>query len=83
MKRLNLPPLEVGRPYVTSDFEWFEYCGGALSGEEPILRLHLKNGTTLDLPTTEEELNRLLFVLIDAFGPKAIEHLKERRWIDD
>lgn len=73
--------LEVGTPYVAADFSDFEYLGAALTGSKAILRLHMKNGTTLDLPTSDEALKHLLVLLCDAFGPAAIEHLKMRRWI--
>ena len=46
-----------------------------------IHRLHLKNGTTIDLPTSDDELKRLLIMLCEAFGPVAVEHLKKRGWI--
>lgn len=81
MPRRNLPPLEVGKAYVAADFESFEYAGAALTGSKAILRLHLKNGTTIDLPTTDDELKHLLVMLCDAFGPHAIDHLKSRKWI--
>lgn len=77
----NLPPLEVGRAYEATDFERFEYFGSMLTGSKAILRLHLKNATTIDLPTSDDELKRLLLVLCEAFGPVAIEHLKKRGWI--
>jgi hypothetical protein len=80
-RRLNLPPLEVGKAYVASDFERFGYCGSMLTGSKAILRLHLKNGTTIDLPASDGELKNLLVLLCEAFGPAAIEHLKKRRWI--
>ena len=77
----NLPPLEVGTAYVAADFESFEYFGAKLTGSKAILRLHLSNGTTIDLPTTDDELRHLLSVLCEAFGPHVIEHLKALRWI--
>jgi hypothetical protein len=79
--RKALPPLEVGRAYVAADFERFEYCGSMLTGSKAILRLHLKNGTTIDLPASDDELKRLLIVLCEAFGPVVVEHLKKRGWI--
>ncbi len=81
MPRRNLPPLEVGTAYVATDFEMFEYCGAMLTGSKAILRLHLKNATTIDLPCTDEQLHQLLCVLCDAFGKVAVAHLKERRWV--
>jgi hypothetical protein len=39
------------------------------------------NKTTIDLPTTDDELKRLMIVLIEAFGSDAISHLKSRKWI--
>ena len=53
MSQKNLPPLEVGEAYRAQDFESFEYAGSGLTGSKAILRLHLANKTTIDLPTTE------------------------------
>ena len=77
----NLPPLEVGQAYRATDFERFEYSSARLTGSTAILRLHLKNGTTIDLPATDEELKALLVNLIEAFGPAAVAHLKMRGWV--
>jgi hypothetical protein len=63
----NLPPLEVGTTYRASDFEYFEYMSSRLTGQAAILRLHLKNGTIVELPTTEAELRRLQTVLNAAY----------------
>ncbi len=70
--RKPLPPLAVETNYVASDFEGFEYVGAALTGSKAILRLHLSNNTTIDLPTSDDELRHLLVMLCDAFGPAAI-----------
>jgi hypothetical protein len=80
MPRRNLPPLEVGTAYLATDFEMFEYWSDGLPGSETILRLHLKNATTIDLPSSKEELQRLMLVLIDANGPVALDHLVSRGW---
>ena len=77
----NLPPLQVGMAYEAADFERFEYCGAMLTGSTAILRLHLKNGTTIDLPANDDELKRLALVLCEAFGPHVIEHIKSRKWV--
>jgi len=58
-----------------------EFVTAKLTGAEAILRLHLKNGTTVDLPTTDAELKRLAVLLSDAFPPDVIAHLKSRNWI--
>jgi hypothetical protein len=79
--RKNLPPLDTGTAYTAADFERFEYSGSALTGSKAILRLHLKNGTTIDLPTSDEELEHLLVNLCEAFPQKAIGHLKMRKWV--
>ena len=79
MPRRNLPPLEVGQVYVAADFERFEYAGSALTGSTAILRLHLKNGTTIDLPATDAAVKHLLVMLCDAFGAAAIDHLVDVR----
>lgn len=81
MSRRPLPPLEVGTAYVATDFESFEYCHASLRGGETILRLHLKNGTTLDLPASDDQLRALLTMLCDAFGAHAVDHLKTRNWL--
>jgi len=79
--RKPLPPLATETNYVAADFESFEYFGAALTGSKAILRLHLKNGTTIDLPASDDALKHLLVLLIGAFGPHAIEHLKTMKWI--
>lgn len=76
----NLPPLQVETAYEAADFERCEYCGAMLTGSKAILRLHLKNGTTIDLPANDDELKRLTLVLCEAFGPAVIAHLKKRGW---
>lgn len=81
MSRKNLPPLEVGQAYVAADFERFEYWGSKLTGQEAILRLHLKNGTTIDLPASDDELRRLMEMLCDAFPPAAVALFRNRGWI--
>ena len=52
-----------------------------LTGSKATLRLHLKNGTSIDLPCDDTELKRLTLVLCEAFGPVVIEHLKSRGWV--
>ena len=79
--RKDLPSLDTGTAYTATDFEAFEYSGAVLTGSNAILRLHLKNGTTIDLPASDEELQHLLMMLCDAFASKAIEFLKIRKWI--
>ncbi len=77
----KLPPLEVGQAYEAADFESFEYSGAALTGSTAILRLHLTNGTTIDLPTSDDELRRLMYMLCDAFPPAAVDLFRERGWV--
>ena len=84
MPARNLPPLEVGQAYQAAEFERFELARlfpDAQGERKAILRLHLKNSTTIDLPTSDAELGRLAVVLTEAFGPLVIEHLRERGWI--
>jgi hypothetical protein len=76
----NLPPLEVGTPYVAADFQEFEYVGSLLTGSTSILRLHLKNGTTIDLPASDDALRYLLTILCEAFPRVATAHVRERGW---
>jgi hypothetical protein len=77
----NLPPLEVWQAYVAADFEGFEYSSGTLTGSKAILRLHLSNGTTIDLPASDDELRRLMAMLCDSFPREAIEAFRQRGWI--
>jgi hypothetical protein len=77
----NLPPLEVGQAYVAADFEEFEYSGAKLTGSKAILRLHLSNGTTIDLPASDDELRRLMAMLCDAFPNEAMNLFRQRGWI--
>jgi hypothetical protein len=79
--RKPLPPLAIGTAYEATDFERFEYFGAKLTGSKAILRLHLKNGTTIDLPATDEQLKELMMNLIGAFGPHAVEQLKRLGWV--
>lgn len=84
MSKRNLPPLEVGSAYQATDFERFEYLHHSLipqSEQKSIFRLHLKNGTTIDLPATDEQLKHLAIVLSEAFGTDVIAHLKNRGWV--
>jgi len=81
MQSKNLPPLAVGQAYTAQDFERFEYFGSALTGQTAILRLHLKNRTTIDIPTTDDELRRLMYVLCDSFPPAAVELFRKRGWV--
>lgn len=81
MSLKNLPPLEVGQAYQAQEFRSFEYKGFAPNENKAILRLHLSNATTIDLPTTDEKLKDLLVMLVDAYGPVAIDHLRSRNWI--
>lgn len=79
--RKPLPPLATATNYVAADFEYFEYFGAELTGSTAILRLNLKNGTTIDLPASADELKRLAVTLTEAFGPHVIAHLKQRGWV--
>jgi hypothetical protein len=78
MKPKKLPPLEARTPYRATDFLEFDYFGSKLTGSEAILRLHLKNATTIDLPTSDAELRRLARTLTEAFPDDVIAHLKMR-----
>jgi hypothetical protein len=78
MSRRNLPPLQADTAYLATDFEDFEYSGAPLTGSKAILRLHLKNRTTIDLPTDEAGLKNLLLVLCEAFPEEALSRLVER-----
>jgi len=76
-----LPPLEVGTAYRAREMASFQYIGaGQTTDNTPILRLDLKNETTLDLPTTDDELKRLMKVLIAAFSEDALEFVRSQPW---
>lgn len=82
MQQRNLPPLAADTAYRASDFERFEYFGAKLTGSSAILRLHLKNRTTIDLPASDDELIRLLAVLAMAFPKDAAALLMSGRpWV--
>lgn len=81
MSPKHLPPLEVGSAYEAADFQRFEYSSVARSGEGAILRLHLKNGTTIDLPATRDDMRYLALVLAEAFGEDVVAHLRLRGWV--
>jgi hypothetical protein len=81
MTRKPLPLLAIGTAYEAADFERFEYSRVGKSDTEAILRLHLKNGTTIDLPTTHDELKHLLVILCESFPDVAVAHVKMRRWV--
>ena len=81
MPMKNLPPLEVGQAYRATDFASFEYSSATLTGSAAILRLHLTNGTTIDLPASDAESRRLMEMLCDAFPQEAIRLFGDRGWI--
>ena len=76
MSQRNLPLLEVGIAYLAQDFESFEFSRLFQGEGKATLRLHLKNKTTLDLPTTDADLQRLAVVLAEAYPAHVIAHLK-------
>jgi hypothetical protein len=85
MTRRNLPPLEVDTTYRARDFEGFEFSARilhkAVTGEDTaILRLLLANRTILEIPTSEDDLHRLLRNLMEAYPSVAKEHAKVRGW---
>lgn len=83
MAKQALPPLKVGGAYLATEFERFDYVGAKLMppGELALLRLHLKNGTTIDLPVRDEELLRLAHVLAEAFPQEIIGNFRAKNWI--
>ena len=76
MTQRNLPPLEVGTAYRVPDFESFDYDHIFQGANKAILRIRLKNRTTLEIPATDDQLKILAAVLAEAFGPHVIAHLK-------
>ena len=83
MAKKNLPPLEVGKAYIAAEFDHFEYVGSKLMpSEQPtILRLHLRNGTTIDLPVRDSELRRLALVMAAAFPQEIIDDFSSKGWV--
>lgn len=85
MSLRNLPPLAAGTAYRVADFERFDLfppmAGTGPFSEAAILRLHLKNGTRLDVPASDTQLQQLAVLFAEAYGPTVIEHLKERGWV--
>jgi hypothetical protein len=80
MSRKLLPPLEVAQAYLAVDFESFSYFHKRLiGGSKSILRLTLRNATTIDLPATDEQLQHLLRILCEAFPKEATKHVVETR----
>jgi hypothetical protein len=79
--RKPLPPLATATNYEAVDFERFEYFGAGLTGSKAILRLHLKNGTTIDLPASDDALQHLRYMLCEAFPKETADHAKGRGWI--
>lgn len=80
----NLPLLQVDTAYLATDLVRFEYSHRSLiheSEQKSILRVHLKNGATLDLPATDDQMKDLATMLAEAFGPTVIEHLRAKHWI--
>lgn len=73
--------LEAGRAYSASDFETFEYSGERQSGREAKFRLHMKNGSIIDLPASDSTMRLLAIQLAEAFGPDVIAHLRMRGWV--
>jgi hypothetical protein len=81
----HLPPLQAGTVYRTREFEYFEFEARSLhktlTGEDTaILRLHLGNGTKLDIPVTDENLSHLMRNLIAAFPADAVAFVKSQPW---
>lgn len=81
----NLPPLQVGTAYRAQDFERFEFSARklhrAVTGEDiAILRLHLANTTTIDIPAKDEDLLYLLRVMIAAHPAQTLEFVKSQPW---
>jgi hypothetical protein len=80
MSLKNLPPLATDTAYRAADFEYFEYSGAALTGSTAILRLHMKNSTTIDLPVSEESLKHLAAVLAAAFPEHVLQYFFSNGW---
>ena len=72
--------LEAGLAYRAGDFESFEYSSKRLNGQETILRLHMKNGTILDLPATDDSLKYLAANLAAAFPEHVLQYFFANGW---
>lgn len=83
MAQKHLPPLETGKAYIAAEFDHFEYVGSRLTspGQPALFRLHLKNGTTIDLPVRESELLRLAHVMANAFPTEIIDDFRQKNWV--
>lgn len=86
-RRKTLPPLEAGKVYRVADFEYLSFAARSLwrqeTGEDAaILRLLLKNSTTLEIPLSDEALKDHLRLLCEAFPSEAIAYVRER-WPDE
>ena len=83
MAKKNLPPLEVGKAYIAAEFDHFEYVSSKLvpSGQSAILRLHMRNGTTIDFPVRDSELRRFALVMASAFPKEIIDYFSSKGWV--
>jgi hypothetical protein len=70
-----LPPLEPCVGYTAGGLQKVEYVGGSRPEEGRALRLHLKGGTTIDVPSGRDEMRRLALTLCDAFSDDVVAHL--------
>lgn len=81
MTRQERPPLQAGDTYRTSEFDYFEFTPQAIqnkvSGEDfAILRIILKDSTTLEVPANMAVLHSLLKNLMAAYPHVGIEMAK-------
>jgi hypothetical protein len=77
-ERKPLLPLATETNYLAAEFEYLEYFGSQLTGSEAILRLNLKNGTTIDVPCSDNQLQHLMISLCESFPERAVSYVRGR-----
>ena len=77
----NLAPIAAGQAYRLHEFEYFEYDHVFRNPQSAVLRLHMKNGATVEVPATDEQMKRLLFALMSGFRQEAIAYMRHQSWI--
>lgn len=73
--------LQVGCLYEAAEFDYFEFQKILSDESKAVLRLHMKNGTIVDLPCSVESLKHLLATLCGAYGDHAKQVLKQSGWL--
>lgn len=77
----NLLTLAAGSASRAQDFEYFEYDHVFRNADNVMLRLHMRNQATLEIPANDQQLIRLMYALMSGFRPEAVAFLKKNSWI--